>query len=389
MPCTPGPAARGRRARARSPKHSLRSRRFTGRRPAGGPRDPRHLLLPHAPGRERRRGRAVPALRHADAGRGSGPVDARGRRDRLGRERGLASRAVARPRPRRCASSLRKRDGLAARCPTDLPDRAHAEDHLFVIDRSLADPPPRDIPIPAEPRATTCSASRRRGRALPRVRGPAALESGARQVWFEITSPAAGLPVADRTDRDTAVVDGLTYRLTLEDRPVHAGRSMRARLRVTTADGKPFTALEPRWNLRAPASASARRAAPSCTAIRWAPSPRAPTPAAGPRDGLLRLCRRARVRSRLFAQGADRRRSPLRQLRDDRRSVVPPPVLPEGPPYWRGVVEAEPPSRPRPRPPSPQVPVPPVVVDRDGAALPRELRGGYSRSARTCVAPAA
>jgi hypothetical protein len=64
-------------------------------------------------------------------------------------------------------------------------------------------------------------------------------------VMIDLASPNPGNPLTDKVTRDRVVVDGLTYRLILEDTVVKAGKAARARLRVTAADGTPFTALEP------------------------------------------------------------------------------------------------------------------------------------------------
>ena len=179
--------------------------------------------------------------------------------------------------------SLRKRDGSPL-VPDDLLIVHTRRIHLFVIDRSLADYH-HEHPDPGG------AAGDYVFRFTPQRPGPYRVfvdllpwESGRpEQVWFEITSPAAGLPVADRTDRDTAVVDGLTYRLTLEDRPVHAGRSVRARLRVTAADGKPFTALEPVMGAFAHLVGFREEGGTVLHSHPLGAEARAPTPAAGPR----------------------------------------------------------------------------------------------------------
>jgi hypothetical protein len=64
-------------------------------------------------------------------------------------------------------------------------------------------------------------------------------------VIVDVVSWTAGNGSIDRVARDTAVVDGLTYHLILDQPSVRAGRAVRARVRVTDADGRPFTGLEP------------------------------------------------------------------------------------------------------------------------------------------------
>jgi len=60
-----------------------------------------------------------------------------------------------------------------------------------------------------------------------------------------IPAATAPEPISDKATSLATDVDGLHYLLRFDETPLHANRPARAHLRVTTANGKPFTALEP------------------------------------------------------------------------------------------------------------------------------------------------
>jgi hypothetical protein len=61
----------------------------------------------------------------------------------------------------------------------------------------------------------------------------------------DIPGAASGEPLTDRTLSCKASVNGRNYELLLPDTPLKVGRPASARLRITSADGKGFTELEP------------------------------------------------------------------------------------------------------------------------------------------------
>jgi hypothetical protein len=69
----------------------------------------------------------------------------------------------------------------------------------------------------------------------------------ARQEYAVTDIPGAGEaePLSDRAERHEVTVDSLRYVLTLAQPRIKAGQAVAATLRITTADGQPFTELEP------------------------------------------------------------------------------------------------------------------------------------------------
>jgi hypothetical protein len=61
----------------------------------------------------------------------------------------------------------------------------------------------------------------------------------------DIPAAVAGEPLTERKVNLKATVDGLNYELFLAQKTIQVGRPAFARLRITTADGKDFTQLEP------------------------------------------------------------------------------------------------------------------------------------------------
>jgi hypothetical protein len=61
----------------------------------------------------------------------------------------------------------------------------------------------------------------------------------------DIRAATTGEPLTNRTVIFKATVDGLNYELILAQKTIQVGRPALARLRITTADGKGFTQLEP------------------------------------------------------------------------------------------------------------------------------------------------
>ena len=61
----------------------------------------------------------------------------------------------------------------------------------------------------------------------------------------DIPASTTGEPLTNRAVNFKATVDGLNYELILAQKTIQVGRPTSARLRITTADGKGFTQLEP------------------------------------------------------------------------------------------------------------------------------------------------
>jgi len=148
-------------------------------------------------------------------------------------------------RETRVQISLRKRDGTP-RLLNDLLTAHTQKMHVLIIDESLTDYHHE------HPQATGITGEYA-FRFTPR-------KSGAYRVWIDLlpwetgrqeyvtvdlSSPTPGDPLTDIATRDTTVVDGRTYRLVLDNATFTAGKAARARLRITNANGTPFTALEP------------------------------------------------------------------------------------------------------------------------------------------------
>ena len=64
----------------------------------------------------------------------------------------------------------------------------------------------------------------------------------------DIPAATTGEPLTNRTVNFKATVDGLNYGLILPQKSIQVGRPALARLRITAAEGKGFTQLEPLMN---------------------------------------------------------------------------------------------------------------------------------------------
>jgi hypothetical protein len=140
---------------------------------------------------------------------------------------------------------LRKRDGTPL-LPNDLLTAHTQKIHILIIDESLTD-------YHHEHPQATGVAGEYAFRFTPRKSGTYRIwidllpwETGRQEyVTADLSSPTPGEALADRTTRNTTIVDGLTYRLILDNTTIRAGKAVRARLRITNTNGTPFTALEP------------------------------------------------------------------------------------------------------------------------------------------------
>jgi len=129
---------------------------------------------------------------------------------------------------------------------SDLIETHTKKIHLLIIDHSLTDyhhehPTPGDIPgeyvftfTPQKPGPYRVWADLRPY--------PLGLQQ---YVIADILAFTAPLPATNHTLTTEATVDGLNYQLTIDEPVIHVAKTVHARLRITTPDGKPFTALEP------------------------------------------------------------------------------------------------------------------------------------------------
>jgi hypothetical protein len=143
---------------------------------------------------------------------------------------------------------LVKLDGTAV-YPSDLIVTHTERIHLLIIDPSLTDyhhEHPRATSAPGE--YAFAFTPRLPGRYLvwadvrPR---PLGLQEF---VPASIGATITGEPGIDRTLSTRAVVEGMTFELSFSTENLRAGRPTTAKLRITGADGKPFTQLEPFMN---------------------------------------------------------------------------------------------------------------------------------------------
>jgi hypothetical protein len=130
--------------------------------------------------------------------------------------------------------------------PSDLIETHTKKIHLLIVDSSLTDyhhehPVPTRNPgeysfgfIPGKPGSYRVWADVRPY--------PLGLQEYA---MTEIPATTAGEPLTNRAVNFKATVDGLNYELILPQKTIQVGRPALARLRITTADGKGFTQLEP------------------------------------------------------------------------------------------------------------------------------------------------
>jgi hypothetical protein len=130
--------------------------------------------------------------------------------------------------------------------PADLLETHTKKIHLLIIDPSLADyhhEHPRPTAVPGEYRFTFTPLKPGPYRVWADVRpSPLGLQQYA---MTDIAADTAGLPFTNRTVSFKTTVDGLNYELLLDEPQVRAGKSVHAKLRVTSPDGQGFTQLEP------------------------------------------------------------------------------------------------------------------------------------------------
>ncbi len=129
---------------------------------------------------------------------------------------------------------------------SDLIETHTKKIHLFIIDSSLTDyhhehPVPTQNPgeysfgfTPSKPGGYRVWADLRPY--------PLGLQEYA---MTDIPATTTGEPLTNRAINFRATVDGLNYELILAQKTIQVGRPALARLRITTADGKGFTQLEP------------------------------------------------------------------------------------------------------------------------------------------------
>jgi len=120
--------------------------------------------------------------------------------------------------------------------------------HLLIVDQSLSDyhhEHPVESEVPGEYRFAFTP---RQGGVYRAWADVQPLLTGFQEyAMAEIPSLSAASGAVDRTYPGATEVDGLRYQLTLEASAgvIRAGQPVDARVRVTGAGGKPFTALEP------------------------------------------------------------------------------------------------------------------------------------------------
>jgi hypothetical protein len=59
-----------------------------------------------------------------------------------------------------------------------------------------------------------------------------------------VPTPAAAEELIDKTITSTAEVEGMRFELSFAQKPIKAGQSVRAHLRITNSDGTPSTQLD-------------------------------------------------------------------------------------------------------------------------------------------------
>ena len=130
--------------------------------------------------------------------------------------------------------------------PSDLIETHTKKVHLLIVDNSLTDYH-HEHPIPArnpgEYSFSFTPGKPGRYRVWADLRPyPLGLQEYA---TTEIPAATPGEPLTNRTVNLKASVDGLNYDLILPQKTIQVGRPALARLRITSADGKGFTQLEP------------------------------------------------------------------------------------------------------------------------------------------------
>jgi hypothetical protein len=130
--------------------------------------------------------------------------------------------------------------------PSDLIETHTKKIHLFIVDSSLTDyhhEHPVPTRNPGEYSFSFTPSKPGSYRVWADVRPyPLGLQEYA---MTDIPAATTGEPLTNRTVIFKATVDGLNYELILAQKTIQVGRPALARLRITTADGKGFTQLEP------------------------------------------------------------------------------------------------------------------------------------------------
>lgn len=130
--------------------------------------------------------------------------------------------------------------------PSDLIETHTKKVHLLIVDSSLTDYH-HEHPVPTRnPGEYSFSFTPRKPgsyRVWADVRpDPLGLQEYA---MTDIPAATSGEPLTNRNVNFKANADGLNYELILPQKTIQVGRPISARLRVTSADGKGFTQLEP------------------------------------------------------------------------------------------------------------------------------------------------
>ena len=133
--------------------------------------------------------------------------------------------------------------------PSDLIETHTQKIHLLIADSSLTDyhhEHPVPGPNPGEYSFTFTPNKPGGYRIWADVRPyPLGLEEYA---MTDIPARTTGEPLTNRIVNFKATLDGLNYELILNQKTIQVGRPALARLRITTAEGKGFTQLEPLMN---------------------------------------------------------------------------------------------------------------------------------------------
>lgn len=118
--------------------------------------------------------------------------------------------------------------------------------HLLIIDGSLTDyhhEHPQPTAVPGEYRFAFTPLKPGPYRVWADLRpSPLGLQQYA---VTDIPAATAGLPFTNRTVSYKTTADGLNYELIVDETPIRVGKSVHARLRVTSPDGNGFAQLEP------------------------------------------------------------------------------------------------------------------------------------------------
>lgn len=141
--------------------------------------------------------------------------------------------------------SLTKIDGSPALL-SDLREVHTEKIHLLIIDSSLTDyhhvhPRPTEVPGEYSFSFTPRRPGRYRAWADVRPVSPGFQE----YAMTVIRSSGAGEPLTDKSATLSANLEGLTYELTFSRPKIRVGQPVQVRLRITAADGTPFSRLEP------------------------------------------------------------------------------------------------------------------------------------------------